>query len=166
MPYSLKQAAAAVGKQKPAILKAIQSGKISAQKDANGQWQIEPVELHRVYPPVSDRSIAETVPTASETVSVETRETIGNTNGNSLLRQEVQFLREKLSDLERMTDTERRQLSEQIADLRGERDRLLKVVEEQASSFRLLTDQRQQPAPEPQPAARRGFRAFLHRLTG
>src|SRR6516165_12066053 len=106
MPYSLKQAAAAVGKQKPAILKAIQSGKISAQKDANGQWQIEPVELHRVYPPVSDRSIAETVPTASETVSVETRETIGNTNGNSLLRQEVQFLREKLSDLERMTDTE------------------------------------------------------------
>ena len=81
-------------------------------------------------------------------------ETIGNGNGNSLLRQEVQFLREKLTGIERAKDDERQLLSQQIEDLRGERDRLLKVIEEQAGSVRQLTDQRQraeQPAPELQP---------------
>jgi hypothetical protein len=42
--YSLKQAADAVGRGKPAILKAIKSGRISAWKDAFGQWQIDPAE--------------------------------------------------------------------------------------------------------------------------
>jgi hypothetical protein len=154
MAYSLKEAAAAAGKGKPAILKAIQSGRISAQKNPNGEWQIEPAELHRVYPPVSGEAV-------SETGSKEPGETIGNPNGNSLLQQEVHFLREKLADHERMTEAERRQLSDRIEDLRGERDRLLKVVEEQAGSFRQLTDQRQPQQPEP-----KGFRGFLHRLTG
>jgi hypothetical protein len=155
MPYSLKQAAAAVGKQKPAILKAIQSGKISAQKNVNGEWEIEPAELHRVYPPVSSGNV-------SEPGSVEPEETIGNPNGNSLLRQELQFLREKLTTLERMSDTERRQLSDQIEDLRGERDRLLKVIEEQAGSFRVLTDQRT-GTEAPRPNAGRGFWGRLRR---
>jgi septal ring factor EnvC (AmiA/AmiB activator) len=70
-------------------------------------------------------------------------------------------LREKLTDLERMTEAERRQLSERIDDMRGERDRLLKVIEEQAGSFRQLTDQRQQQQPQP-----KGLRGFLHRLAG
>jgi hypothetical protein len=34
------------------ILRAIKSGKISGAKDEHGEWHIEPVELHRVYPPV------------------------------------------------------------------------------------------------------------------
>lgn len=158
MTYSLREAANAVGMQKPAILKAIQSGKISAQKDAHGQWQIEPAELHRVYPPVSKG-------TTSEPASRNQQETIGNSNGNSLLEKEIQFLREKLSDLQRMKDDERRDLSERIEDLRrdrddlrGERDRLLKVIEEQAGSVRQLTDQRAKAeAAPPEPAPRRGF---------
>jgi predicted nucleic acid-binding Zn-ribbon protein len=86
--------------------------------------------------------------------------------------QEIQFLREKLADLERLKEDERRSLSERIEDLRhdrddlrDERDRLLKVIEEQVGSFRVLTDQRQQPAAAPEPP-RKGFRAFLHRLAG
>jgi hypothetical protein len=158
MAYSLKEAAAAAGKGKPAILKAIQNGRISAQKNPNGEWQIEPVELHRVYPPVSGGTV-------SEIGSKEPEETAGKPNGNSLLQQEVHFLREKLTDLERMTEAERRQLSDRIDDLKGERDRLLKVIEEQAGSMRVLTDQRAktEATPTPQP---KGFRAFLHRLTG
>ncbi len=172
MAYSLREAAEAVGKGKPAILKAIQSGKISAQKDPNGEWQIEPAELHRVYPPVSKETI-------SEAGSKEPKATIGNGNGNSLLQQEVQFLREKLVDYERLREDERRDLSGRIEDLRrdrddlrGERDRLLKVIEEQAGSVRQLTDQRPQQQPEPaapaqpQKPAPKGFRGFLHRLTG
>jgi hypothetical protein len=154
MAYSLREAAVAAGKGKPAILKAIQSGKISAQKDEFGAWQIEPAELHRVYPPVS------TEPT-SELGSKELGGTAGNGNGNRLLEQEIQFLREKLTDFQRMKDNERRNLSEHIEelrrdrdDLRDERNRLLKVIEEQASSMRLLTDKRAETSPVPLPTQR------------
>ena len=41
--------AGATGRTKPTILRAIQLGKISAQKDEHGGWQIDPAELHRVY---------------------------------------------------------------------------------------------------------------------
>src|SRR3982750_3758898 len=54
MAYSLKQAAEATGRTKPTILRAIQTGKISAKKTEMGEWEIEPAELHRVYPPVAD----------------------------------------------------------------------------------------------------------------
>src|SRR3954454_1904094 len=53
MAYSLKQAGEATGHTKPTILRAIQTGKISAQKTETGEWWIEPAELHRVYPPVT-----------------------------------------------------------------------------------------------------------------
>ena len=50
--YSLKEAATAVGIGKPALLKAIQKGRISASKNDFGEWKIDPAELHRVYEPV------------------------------------------------------------------------------------------------------------------
>lgn len=53
MPYSLTQAAKAVGRTRQAIQGAIKSGRISAQKDELGRYQIDAAELHRVYPPVS-----------------------------------------------------------------------------------------------------------------
>src|SRR3954453_20470654 len=114
MAYSLREAAAAAGKGKPAILKAIQNGRISAQKDEFGAWQIEPAELHRVYPPVSRE-------TTSEPGSKEPEETSGNDNGNRLLGQEIQFLREKLIDLQQQKIDERRNLSERSEELRRDR---------------------------------------------
>lgn len=51
MSYSLAEAAKAVGRTKPAILSAIQKGRISAKKNDLGQWEIDPAELHRVYKP-------------------------------------------------------------------------------------------------------------------
>jgi len=50
MPYTLGEAAKATGKSKAAISQAIASNKISATKDAHGRYQIEPSELHRLYP--------------------------------------------------------------------------------------------------------------------
>lgn len=116
MAYSLRDAARAVGRGKPALLKAIRSGRISAEKDALGQWRIDPAELHRVYPlvpgerkepPPSERQ--EPPGTLQETLNVEA------------LQRELEVLRETVSDL------------------RGERDKLLQVVERQAL---LLQDQR------------------------
>jgi len=50
-------AAAAVGRNKTAILRAIKAGKISVAKDENGEWQIDPAELHRIYPPLRSSSM-------------------------------------------------------------------------------------------------------------
>jgi hypothetical protein len=91
MAYSLKQAADAVGKTRPTILRAIQSNKISAIKDAHGQWQIEPAELHRVYAPIPD---------------VHERETEQNSN---VLEREVALLRELVADLREDRDRWRTQ---------------------------------------------------------
>ena len=153
MSYTLTEAAQATGKVRSTIFKACKNGKISYTTDPNGEILIDPAELHRVYPPVSSNG--------DGNVENETEETPGNGNGNSLLQQEIQFLREKMVDLERMSDQQRRQLSDQIEDLRGERDRLLKVIEEQAGSMKLLTDQRERADAEVgAAAAKRNFWPF------
>jgi hypothetical protein len=55
--YTIATAAAAVGRNKTAILRAIKAGKISVSKDENGEWQIDPTELHRIYPPLRSASM-------------------------------------------------------------------------------------------------------------
>ena len=52
MSYSLVEAATACGINRSTVLRAIKAGKILASKDEQGEWRIEPAELHRVYPPV------------------------------------------------------------------------------------------------------------------
>ena len=47
--YSLKQAAEAVGRSKPTVLRAIQSGRLSARRDERGRWRIERAALFRVF---------------------------------------------------------------------------------------------------------------------
>jgi hypothetical protein len=59
MSYTLAEAATAAGVYKSTVLRAIKSGKISGAKNEMGEWVVEPVELHRVYPPVA-RSDADT----------------------------------------------------------------------------------------------------------
>ena len=56
MSYTLGQAAKAVGMSKTSILRSIKAGRISAGRDEFGQWAIEPCELHRVYPPITDET--------------------------------------------------------------------------------------------------------------
>jgi FtsZ-binding cell division protein ZapB len=52
MVYSLSNAATAIGKTRQAVQAAIKKGTISAHKNELGEWEIDPAELHRVYPPV------------------------------------------------------------------------------------------------------------------
>ena len=54
MGYTLGAAAKAVGMSKTSMLRSIKAGRISATRDDFGHWCIEPVELHRVYPAVTD----------------------------------------------------------------------------------------------------------------
>lgn len=55
--HTIATAAAAVGRNKTAILRAIKAGKISVAKSENGEWQIDPAELHRIYPPLRSASM-------------------------------------------------------------------------------------------------------------
>ena len=48
--YTLGEAARASGKSKPTIAKAIKTGRVSAIRQPDGSYQIDPAELHRVYP--------------------------------------------------------------------------------------------------------------------
>lgn len=52
MKYSLSEAAKATGKNKTTIQRSIKNGKISASKGGSGTYEIDPSELHRVFPPV------------------------------------------------------------------------------------------------------------------
>lgn len=60
MSYTLGKAAKATGKSKTTIQRAVSKGLISAQKDKSGRYSIDPSELHRVFPMVSDDTVSET----------------------------------------------------------------------------------------------------------
>jgi hypothetical protein len=62
MPYTLQEASEATGLNRSTIFRAIRAGKISAARNEQGTWQIEPAELHRIYPPraAPDVSTAQT----------------------------------------------------------------------------------------------------------
>lgn len=91
MSYSLRDAAAATGRDRATIQRALKSGTISGAKDARGRWQIEPAELHRVYPPVAGAGDA---PHAAQHDA-----TPRNTGEADLLRRENAMLREQLAEL-------------------------------------------------------------------
>jgi hypothetical protein len=51
MPYTVAEAAEAIGKSKAAIFRAIRKGSLSATRDeSSGMFLIDPAELHRAYP--------------------------------------------------------------------------------------------------------------------
>lgn len=117
---TLLEAATRTEKTKPTILKAIKRGRLSARKDDKGQWQIDPAELFRVYPPVNDQgNAAEARLPVLEAVELEA------------VRRERDQLQASVDDLRRRLDSseqERRDMTRQLT--------------------ALLTDQRQ-PEPSP-----------------
>ena len=52
MSFDVSSAAAATGVAKSSVLRAIKAGRISAQRDDNGRWHVEPVELFKIFPPL------------------------------------------------------------------------------------------------------------------
>ena len=125
--YSLKQAAEAAGRGKPAILKAIKSGRVSAKKNDLGQWQIDPAELHRVYPPVTGNT--------SKTGSGERQETPKETL-------EIRVLETKVQALEQQLNRERETVNDLRRRLDAESEERRTANEECRKLTMMLTDQR------------------------
>ena len=69
---------------------------MSATRDDKNQWQIDPVELFRVYPPNTE---------------TEREETLHNDSKNELLEEKIRHLEREIRHLEQTTD-----------DLREDRD--------------------------------------------
>jgi hypothetical protein len=106
MKYTLSKAAMATGKNKATIQRAIKSGKISAIKNSSGSYEIDPSELHRVYPATAQR-------VAQQDIS----------NGTQHADKNNETIMLKLDLLEAERERERDQLQATIDDLRVRLDR-------------------------------------------
>jgi len=102
MKHSLGTAAVATGKSKTTIHRAIKSGKLSAFKNDDGAFEIDPSELHRIFEPVTYGVTGNT-----------TMEQLVTPDVTALLAQENDFLRLQLErerefnrDLQLMLKTE------------------------------------------------------------
>ena len=140
MFYTLGQAAKATGKSKPTLSRAIQSGRMSGQKQPNGSYLIDPAELYRVFPPVLSSGNATGDMKPSETQS-----------NPSILQVQLETLREE-------RERERRQLQATIDDLRRRLDAESGARESAAAEIHRLTLMlTHSPAPEPKARPTRGL---------
>lgn len=120
MRYTAGQAAKATGKSIPTITRAINNGKISAEKTPEGGYLIDPAELHRVFPPLSV--------TANDTPAMLGSETPLSENA---LQVEIRMLRERLEGMS----------AEKNAVIEDLRRRLDAEAEERRRLTLILTDQ-------------------------
>ena len=95
-----KQAGELVGRSKAAIIKAIREGRISGEKNGNGEWRIEPAELFRVYEPANTDTATDSAPVNN-----------GTQDG---LQREIELLRAMVDDLRADRDEWRKQ-AQQLA---------------------------------------------------
>ncbi len=96
---TLTQAAAEVGRTRSTLFKAIKAGRLSATKDAQGHFLIDPVELHRVY----------VVANVSQGNQSEQRDTGNDTSEIAVLRRENELLRQQAARDWEQIERERQQ---------------------------------------------------------
>ena len=88
MGITLREASEKVGVTRQTLMKAIKTGRVSAEKSDNGEWRIEPVELFRVWHPVNGaQQPLQPELTGGDTPSLQVE--------NRLLREQVAELREE-----------------------------------------------------------------------
>ncbi|AXI53089.1 hypothetical protein LCGC14_0855170 [marine sediment metagenome] len=135
---SLNKAAKEASVAKSTLLQALNSKRMSAEKNEKGHWEIETSELFRVFPRTGSAEHKE--PNATPHA-----ELLKN-NQNSALEVEVKMLREKIEDANLEREREREQASEQIESLRGQ-------IERQSADHRqalaAIADQRPQHTAKP-----------------
>ena len=140
---SLNKAAKEAGVAKSTLLEALNSGRMSADKNEKGHWQIDPSELFRVFPKSSsfDQEKPKTTPNKKPQKTTE----------NSALEVEVKMLREQIERMDTERERERTQLTDQIEALREQAER---QSADHRQALAALTDQREQ----------KPRKSFWHRL--
>ena len=105
---SANRAAKEAGVAKKTLLEAINKGRMSADKNDKGHWEIDPAELFRCFPKQGETAPPEPKATHHQ-----------KTTENSPIAVEVATLREQL----RSAETEKGYLVQQIEDLRERAER-------------------------------------------
>ncbi len=126
-PVHVRDAAELAGKNRSTITRAIGKGQLSATRDGQGRYLIDPAELERVYGPLRVHE-------------VRTDAMREHAQADASAAREVELLREQLDHERNERDRERRTWEE-------ERDFLRRLVEEHTTQLRLLTAE---PTPEPE----------------
>lgn len=132
--YTVGQAAKATGKSKSTISASIKKGVISAVKNEDGSYTIDPAELHRVFPAASSQNSAAEPPSND----IEPSNLVFQ---NGYLQGEVKLLREQLADKDNVIEDLRRRLDAEAEARRIE-------SEERRRLTAILTDQRQEAKPQ------------------
>ena len=136
MSWSISQAAKEAGLSKSTISRAIKAGRISASRQDDGAYLIEPAELFRVYP----RSVAQPTPKMRH-------EAVRNAREEALATpsKDMELLQVKLAMTEAMLSQERensRRQQETVEDLRRRLDAASERVLALAQPLQPLSDAR------------------------
>lgn len=146
MSWSISQAAKETGLSKSTISRAIKAGRISALKQDDGAYLIEPAELFRVYP----RGVAQPSPDARHEAVRNPHEEAYTTPSHNLA-----ILQVKLAMTEAMLQQERensRRQQETVEDLRRRLDAASEKVLALAQPAQSTSDARHDaPRNPPQP---------------
>lgn len=124
MAYTLGEAAKATGISKASISRAINSGRISATKKDDGSFSIEPVELHRVYPPKSTTPVTETPSETLRNGNADTR----NGSDSNVLQARLDAALEQLRDRDGTIDDLRRRLDQSDEERREAQARVIGLL--------------------------------------
>ncbi len=141
MKYSLSEAASATGKNKTTIQRAIKNGKISASKGDSGSYEIDPSELHRVFPAVAASSVAQHAksndaqhaPNTSinsdlaRILALEKELAVAHERANGLEAQKDQMA-DTISDLRKRLDSSEGRITALLADNRPRRSLLSRLL--------------------------------------
>lgn len=135
---SLNKAAKEAGVAKSTLLGALSSGRMSAEKNDKGHWEIDPSELFRAFQKTSSKEPAEPQLTPMENQQ--------KTNLNSALEVEVKMLREQIARMDSERERERAQLGAQVEALR---EQAARQSADHRQALAALTDQREKTAEPP-----------------
>lgn len=124
MAYTLGEAAKATGISKASISRAINSGRISAIKKDDGSFSIEPVELHRVYPPKSAAPVTGTPSETPRNGNADTR----NGSDSNVLQARLDAALEQLRDRDGTIDDLRRRLDQSDEERREAQARVIGLL--------------------------------------
>lgn len=117
MILTLRQAAELTGKSKSTLTRAIKSGRLSASRDGEGIYAIDPAELARAYPfverPDAQHDARHGAPRNGETEA----------DDAAILRLRLSLLVDEQDRERAAAEREREQLAATVADLRTRLDR-------------------------------------------
>jgi hypothetical protein len=133
MKLTLGQAAKEVGISKPSLSVAIKKGRLSAYKNENGTYEIDPAELFRVYPPKTNTNssanpVTLTTPNPKKTgVSVADNEVLA-----LLLAERDKLIEEKEKTIRRLEE-EKEKVREDLDDQKVQTNRITLLLENKTS---------------------------------